>query len=366
MAKSAMVTPAHEPPPAAAAAVTPPPTGTLERSLSLAPVVTGLAASAAMLVDYLRPIPVFCAEGGGCDAIRHTPYATPLGIPLPFYGLGGFLVLGTVVLLPGARARFLQLGLAAMAGLAGTLLLMLQLMLGHLCPYCCVADASGVVSLLMAAWWVTRPSIQAGWGPLVMRVAGPAALVLGVVAPIVLGLFLPVSVPDVIQAEIARTPRGQVTVVDFVDFECPFCRATQSELEPVLEAHKGQLRLVRRQVPLHSHPHAHDAARAACCGDKLGKGSDMAASLFATDVEQLTPEGCQKLAEALGIPAEAYRACVADPSTDASIEADYAEFKSAGGYALPTIWIGRHQMVGARSREDLAKALEDELKASGG
>jgi 2-hydroxychromene-2-carboxylate isomerase len=92
----------------------------------------------------------------------------------------------------------------------------------------------------------------------------------------------------------------------------------------------------------------------------------MAASLFATDVESLTPEGCRKLAEALGISAEAYEACVADRSTDASIDADYAEFKSAGGYALPTIWIGKHQLVGARSREDLAKALEDELSAPGG
>ena len=170
----------------------------------------------------------------------------------------------------------------------------------------------------------------------------------GSAAPIVLGLFKPVVVPDVIRAEMARTPRGQVTVVDFVDFECPFCRLTQAELEPVLEAHKDRVRLVRRQVPLHSHPHAHDAASAACCGEKLGKGNEMAAALFAADVEALTPAGCQKLAEQLGMPADPYKACVVDPSTDARIEADHGEFKSAGGYALPTIWIGRRQLVGAR------------------
>jgi uncharacterized membrane protein/protein-disulfide isomerase len=361
-----MVTPAPEPSPAPADPSSSPTSGTLERSLALAPVVTGLAASAILLVDYLGPIPVFCAEGGGCDAVKHTAYAEPMGIPLPFVGLAGFVALGAVVMLPGARARFVQLGLAATAGLAGIFLLMTQFFLGHFCPYCCVADASGVVSLSVAAWWVTRPAIRAGWGPLGLRVGGPVAMVLGVALPLLVGIFKPVSVPDVIRAEIAKTPRGQVTVVDFVDFECPFCRATQSELEPVLEAHKDRLRVVRRQVPLRSHAHAHDAARAACCGEKLGKGNEMAASLFATDVEQLTPEACQKLAEALGISADVYKACIADPSTDASIEADHVEFKAAGGYALPTIWIGRHQLVGARSRDDIAKAVEDELRASGG
>jgi protein-disulfide isomerase len=190
------------------------------------------------------------------------------------------------------------------------------------------------------------------------------ALAVGV--PIVLGLFKPVVVPDVIRDEMRKTPPGQLTVVDFVDFECPFCRLTQAELEPVLEAHKDRVRVVRRQVPLHSHPHAHDAARAACCGAKLGKGNEMAAALFAADVEALTPGGCEKLAEQAGLNPDAFRACVVDPATDASIEADHAEFQAAGGYALPTIWIGRRQLVGARSREEIAKVVDEELAASGG
>ncbi len=342
----------------------PPPSDAPARVASLVPVVAGLAASAALLVDYLRPIPVFCSEGSGCDALKHTPFAAPLGIPLPAAGVAGFAVLGVVALISGRRARIAQVLLAAGAALGGALLLTLQYLLGHLCPYCAVADASGLLSLAAASWWFGRPLL--GRGPGWVSPAGGVAMAAAVALPLALGLHKTVALPEAIAAELASTPRGQVTVVDFVDFECPFCRMTQKELEPVLEAHKDRLRLVRRQVPLHSHAHAHDAARAACCAEKLGKGEAMAASLFEADVESLTPDGCQKLAEKLGLSVDPYKACVADPATDASIEADRAEFKAAGGYALPTIWIGRRQLVGARSTEEISKVVDEELAASGG
>jgi uncharacterized membrane protein/protein-disulfide isomerase len=344
----------------------------LARVVSLVPVVTGLAASAALLVDYLRPAPVFCSEGGDCDAVRHTVFATPFGVPLPAVGLAGFLVLGVVALLPGRRARVAQVAVAAFGALAGALLLVIQYLMGRFCPYCGVADTSGIAAFAAAAWRITRTETPAvpRQGPAAVAwlrgAAGPLAMALAVGLPLAFGLFKKVSVPAAIAAELARTPQGQLTVVDFVDFECPFCRATQKELEPVLEAHKDRLRVVRRQVPLHSHAHARDAARAACCAEQLGKGDAMAESLFETDADALTPEGCERLAEHVGLSVDPYRACVVDPSTDARIDADRAEFKAAGGYALPTIWIGRRQLVGARSREEIAKVIDEELAASGG
>ena len=173
------------------------------------------------------------------------------------------------------------------------------------------------------------------------------------------------TTPPAIHDEIARSPAGLVTVVDFVDFECPFCRMTHAELEPVLESHKDKIHLVRRQVPLTMHPHARDAARAACCSEKLGKGDEMANALFTAEVEDLTPEGCEKLAAALGLPLDAYRACVQSPATDASIDADKEEFKAAHGYALPTIWVDETPMIGARPREDIEKVVGEALAKRG-
>lgn len=338
--------------------------GSRARVASLVPVVAGLAASAALLVDYLRPVPVFCAEGSGCDAVKHTPFAAPFGVPLPPVGLAGFVAIGALALMVGRRARIAQLALSAGAALAGATLLVIQVMLGHYCPYCCVVDASGLAALAAASYWLTEPpEVMA---PLWLRSAGAAMMAVAMGIPLFFGLRKTVTLPAAIAAEMASTPPGMITVVDFVDFECPFCRMTQEELEPVLQAHKDRLHVVRRQVPLHSHAHAHDAARAACCAERLGKGDAMAESLFSVDVDALTPDGCEKVAAQVGLSVDPYRACVIDPATDARIEADRAEFKAAGGYALPTIWIGRRQLVGARSKEEIAKIVDEELAASGG
>jgi predicted DsbA family dithiol-disulfide isomerase len=170
-------------------------------------------------------------------------------------------------------------------------------------------------------------------------------------------------VPPAIAAELERTPHGMVTIVDFVDFECPWCRAMNAELEPVVEAHKSQLRVVRKQVPLRMHPHAMDAARAACCGEQLGSGDAMADELFKS--EDLTPAGCEKIAEKLGINLASYRKCVSDPSTDERIRSDSESFRSSKGHGLPTIWIGDQKLEGARERPVIEQAVTEALVRAG-
>lgn len=336
--------------------------GAVGLALSLVPVLAGLVASAMLAVDYLRPAPVFCVEGGGCEALRHTAVAMPLGVPMPVFGVCGFLAIGIAACWPGRRARMTQLLLSLAAAMLGASLILLQAKLGHLCPYCLVADTSGLFALLAASarLWLA-PEAAA---PLPVALTGGGAMVAGLAVPLVAGFMAP-PVPQVIRDELSHTPPGQATVVDFVDFECPFCRMTHAELEPLLEEHARQVHVVRRQMPLRSHPHAMDAARAACCGEQLGKGEAMANALFTAPEDDLTPEGCEKLAVSLGLSLDAYRACVRSQATDAMIEADKAEFKAAGGFALPTIWIGDTRFVGAQTHEALEKALDRAIARAG-
>lgn len=336
--------------------------GAVGLAVSLVPVLAGLVASAMLAVDYLRPAPVFCVEGGGCEALKHTAYAMPAGIPLPLFGVAGFLAIGVAACWPGRRARMVQLLLSVGAAMLGASLILLQAKLGHLCPFCLVADTSGLFALLAAAarLWLAP---EAG-APLPVVVPGAGAMALGLAVPLVFGFRAP-PVPQAIRDDCAGTPPGQACVVDFVDFECPFCRMTHAELEPLLEEHARQVHVVRRQMPLRMHPHAADAARAACCGEQLGKGDAMANALFTAPEDDLTPEGCEKLAASLGLPLDAYRACVKSAATDALIEADKAEFKASGGFALPTIWIGDTRFIGAQSRELLEKALDRAIARAG-
>jgi uncharacterized membrane protein/protein-disulfide isomerase len=345
--------------------------GTIGLFGSLLPAIGGLVPSVVLAVDYAHPRPVFCAEGGGCDALKHTAFATPLGVPMPLVGMAGFLALAVVALISGKRARVVQLGLALIAGTVGLALALVQIHLGKLCVYCAITDASGILSLVAAAARLRLaptaiPPKRALRGGLVAFACAAAV----VVAIPVLPSLRTRTVPPVIRDELGQAPAGVATVVDFVDFECPFCRLTHADLVPLLAEHRDRVRLVRRQVPLAMHPHAMDAARAACCGEKLGRGEVMANALFAADTDELTPEGCERIARTLGLPLESFRACVKDPATDALIASDKAEFRAAGGRALPTLWIGEQEIVGsppeeATRKDMLRKALDEALRKAG-
>lgn len=331
--------------------------------LTLVFVAAALVASAVLLVDYVRPAPVFCEAGGGCSKVKETIFARPLGIPLPAIGLLGTLAIGFAALLPGKRARTAQLGMAAVGGVVAAILLIVQARIHTLCPYCAVVDGSSIVLAGLSAVRFKQaldpvPGTARFWGPVV-------GLVAAVAAPLLIGFSRRAyagDVPPSIVKEIEQTERGKVTVVDFVDFECPFCRQTNAELEPLLEEHRSRIRFVRKHVPLRMHPHALDAAKAACCGEKLGKGDQMANTLFSAPVEELTPEGCEKLAEKLGLDVNEFRKCVSDPTTTERIEADKAAFKAAKGHGLPTIWIDDQKLEGAQDRDELKTAIDGAIR----
>ena len=330
----------------------------------LALCAAAIAASAVLFVDYVRPAPVFCDEGGGCHAIKQTAFAHPGGIPTPLFGLSGYLAVALAACLPGRLARLAQAALASIGGLAALLLIGVQLHVGHICPYCMIVDSSALVLMGLSIARLLRD-----WDPPAesrRSLFGAAGLVVAAVAlPLAFGLTRkPATNPDlpkVIAEEIKKTPKGKVTVVDFIDFECPFCRATHKELEPVLASYKDKVRVVRKQVPLRMHPHAMDAARAACCGELLGKGDEMADALVEAPPAELTPEGCEKIAEKLGLDVSRFRSCTKDPETDARIRADGETFRAAQGRGLPMLYIGEQRLVGEQDRESLKAALDDAL-----
>jgi len=332
----------------------------------LALLAIGLAASAALLVDYAGRAAVFCAEGGGCDALRQTSLSHPFGLPLPLAGVAGFLVLGILSLARGRPVRVANVIVASIGGLAGAGLLAAQAVLGHFCPYCAAADTSAV---LLAALSVARVN-HASDPPsgFVVSLATSLGLTATLAAPIVWAQHHPAPVPRVIAEELAQTPKGAVTIVDFVDFECPFCRQMQERLAPKLTAQRDRLRLVRKLVPLtRIHPHALDAAKAACCAEALGKGDAMADALFQTKVEDLTPDGCARVAESLGLPLDAYNACLTSPETTARLAKDRHEFDQAAakGDGLPLMWVGPRKVMGAQDDETISEVLSEALARAG-
>jgi predicted DsbA family dithiol-disulfide isomerase len=172
------------------------------------------------------------------------------------------------------------------------------------------------------------------------------------------------KVPSEVLAERAATPAGMVTIVEYVDFECPFCRAMNDDLSAVIAAHRDRVRIVRKQVPLIAvHPHALAAARASVCADELGKGDAMADALFHAPLSVLTDGGCMALATRVGLDAERFTSCFDDARTMEHIQADVRELEASGGGGVPTVWIDGRKFEGERDAATMRQAVLDAISA---
>ncbi len=328
-----------------------------------------LAGSSVLLVDYVRHAPVLCdGAGSGCGSIReHSGLGYPFGVPLPVFGIAGLLAVVLASLVPGRRARIAQAAIATGGAIVAIGLIGWQIAHRTFCPYCLVVDGSMVV---LAALSVLR-ALRA-WDPPAGRLEpglAVLALLLATSVPAAVGFQMKPKIvsdgktPEVILAEISKAPRGKVTIVDFIDFECPYCRMTHKELAPVVAAHADAIHLVRKHVPLRMHPHAMDAAKAACCAEELGKGDEMADALVLAPVEELTREGCEQIAAKQGLDVARFRACVAAPETEARIKADGETFRAAKGHGLPTLFVGTQRLDGAQDGATLRAVVEGAVRA---
>ena len=322
--------------------------------LALVLSLVGFGASVSSLVDYMAAQPTFCAESG-CATVRASAWAHPLGVPMPLLGLLFFAAMIGLSFVERPRLRtLLAVGGAAWAI---ALIAIQAFVIGAWCKLCMIADPIAIVLAvtIVAGARTLKPSLR------LAALAVPAIAAL----PLVFALLghappPPVAVapgtPDVIARE--QLP-GIATVVDFVDFECPFCRKLAPVLDAAVASAKVPVRVVRKMSPLHMHAHAMTAALAWCCADAQGKGDAMATALFSAPVDQLTPEGCENIAVQVGCDRERYRATLADPSTRERVVHDTADAKAAGVRGLPTLFIGETGFGGAdHDRTELSAAIE--------
>lgn len=333
--------------------------------LAIALTLLGLAASAASLADSLSPAPTFCAETG-CETVRATAWARPLGVPLPIIGVGFFATMLALSLLDMPRAR----GAFAIAGGLGALGLVgaQAFVIGAFCKLCLVADGSALAIAGLVLAMRARPSLV--W-PSPGRTPGfgamaAATLLLGalaIAAPLALSSPpspppAPPSGPALPEVIVREQRPGQTTIVDFIDFECPFCRALHTRLTAAIARSNADVRVVRKMVPLARHDGALPAAIAWCCAEKQGKGDAMADALVAAPTSELTPAGCEAIAASIGCDMEQYRRDAASAEVRARIDRDVADARAAGVRSLPTIYIDAHAFVGAAATvEDLVAAI---------
>lgn len=165
---------------------------------------------------------------------------------------------------------------------------------------------------------------------------------------------------DVEGAPTRGAPMAPVTIVEFSDFECPYCGQAHPVLKRLLREHEGQVRLVFKHYPLSAHHNALPAARATVAAGNQGKFWEMHDMLFEHQ-DALAEEDLEAYAEELGLDLERFRADMRSEETQRVIERDRAQGRELGVSGTPTIFVnGRRFQEPPRALDAYVREVLDE------
>jgi protein-disulfide isomerase len=153
-----------------------------------------------------------------------------------------------------------------------------------------------------------------------------------------------------------------ITIVEFSDYECPFCRKWHAEtFARLMESFPGQIRFVFRDFPLSSiHPNAAPAAEAANCAGEQGKYWEFSEMLFSGEYS-LGAQAYTQYASDLGLEGQAFADCVSSGRYEQEVIADLEWAANLGVRSTPTFFINGLPVVGAQPYEVFKQVIEKEL-----
>ncbi|MFM7142843.1 MAG: thioredoxin domain-containing protein [Alphaproteobacteria bacterium] len=347
-----------------------------------------------------------------CDVVLGSVYANVLGLPVALWGVLACLAAGALAWAVGRSTGTARLNAAL--GLAALAAVMLAISLWFLsvsafvirvaCPLCLSLDA--IVLLLFAAAVAILRQLRAGapegwpsWGYLGGVAAAAIASVLGLAGLQVgaRGAGGPVTVAEVRErdprfyafyvsqqlVDSVPTDGGQVigkadapvTIVEFTDFECPYCGRAYQDLKTAL-ADSPDVRVVVRNFPLNSkcnpqvqtdvHANACLAAIAGACAGAQGRFQEFQGLLFENQAN-LDRASLAGYAGRAGLDGAEFARCLDSPAASAAVAADVAAGAAAGVTSTPTFFINNRRIPGGFQGADqyrYALAIERELAGS--
>ncbi len=165
-----------------------------------------------------------------------------------------------------------------------------------------------------------------------------------------------------------------VTIIEFSDFQCPFCRKFAEDTLPQLKKEyvdTGKARLVYRDFPLAFHPGAIPAAQGAECAKEQGKFWQMHDTIFAEQAKQgsgtvqFTIDDVKKWAVQVGVNATKFNQCLDSGKYKQEVEKDMADGTAAGVSGTPATFVNGRVVVGAQPFSAFKAIIDEELKKVG-
>jgi protein-disulfide isomerase len=323
------------------------------------------------------------SERMNCDTVTASAYSELLpGFPIASFAAGFFLTLFIVSLIAhsklwrreAVRAAFLLSILGTLSSLPYFLIMTFKL--HTYCLFCLGVDGLCLAALITAATLkpegisVHRPDPQK-WKVLIG--VGVASLLISVLGLRALDAStIPRPIIEKIATDVLNTPpvavrtgeqfpsigpkSAPITVVEFSDFQCPFCRMAALSLNSVLSRYGDKIRVEFRNFPLDQscntgmkftpHPAACESAKAALCAYQQGKFEKAYETLFDRQSELVSKRPIEIL-KGIEMKSSQLESCMSSPETSALISKDIEEATQLGIASTPTFFINGHKAEGA-------------------
>ncbi|MBF0589337.1 MAG: thioredoxin domain-containing protein [Magnetococcales bacterium] len=152
---------------------------------------------------------------------------------------------------------------------------------------------------------------------------------------------------------LAKGPKkAPITIVEFSDFQCPYCRRAQGMLKELEKRYPGKLRFVFKHFPLPNHKLAPKASEASLCAGDQGKFWAYHDALF-VDGADMSDKGLTKIAKSLKLNMATYNKCLSSEKHGRTVFDDIEEGRALGVSGTPTFFVNGMMMVGAVSLDEL-------------
>ena len=170
---------------------------------------------------------------------------------------------------------------------------------------------------------------------------------------------------DAVQIPVAGAPsigpaNAKITLVEFSDFQCPYCAVAVGEINALLKAYPTQVRLIFKQFPLETHPQADLAAAAAVAAQKQGKFWPMHDAMFAHR-DDLSRKNLLVLAKQIGLNTDQFESDIDSTEVRETVVRDVQDGDRAHVEGTPTLFISGQRYNGQVNLASLKPVIDAEL-----
>jgi protein-disulfide isomerase len=151
-----------------------------------------------------------------------------------------------------------------------------------------------------------------------------------------------------------------VTIIEFSDYQCPFCARVNPTLEQVRKTYGDKVKIIFKDFPLPNHPQAPKAAEAGHCAGEQGKYWEMHDQMFANQRALNVPE-LKQYATALGLDAAKFNQCLDSGKHAGLVASGTAQGEKMGVNSTPTLYVNGRPLIGAQPFEAFKQIIDEEL-----